>query len=162
MGKKEAEMFHREGMSYLGQGKIREALENFNKATTFDYDYFPAWNNKGIAHLELKEYQQALNCFEHVIRINALDRMVWYNKGYALMMLGKDEEAVSAFGNFLHSYSKNDDDFYKYALYMQARGLYNLKKYDKAAELLQSLLVIDENFMEAQKLFKEIERKNNI
>ncbi len=158
MGKKEAEMFHKQAMSFLGRGEVQKAIEFFDKALNFDEDYFPAWNNKGIAHLELKEYPQALNCFDQVIRINGLDRMVWYNKGYTLLMLEKYQESVTAFDSFLYGYSKNDDAFYKYALYMQANGLYNLKNYDKAVEILKGLLVTDENFVEAQELLKEIEK----
>ncbi len=158
MAKKEAEMFYKQAVSFLGQGEVQKAIEFFDRALKLDDQYFPAWNNKGIAHLELKEYGQALNCFEQVIRVNALDKMVWYNKGYTLMMLGEYQEAVTAFDNFLYNYSKNDDNFYKYALYMQAKGLYNLKNYDKAVEVLKGLLVTDENFVEAQELLKEIEK----
>jgi len=152
MGKKEAEIFHKQAMSFLKQGEVRKAVEFFDKALDFDNDYFPSWNNKGIALLELKKYKQALNCFEQVIRINALDKMVWYNKGYTLLMLEEYQESVTAFDNFLYSYSKEDDDFYKFASYMQAKGLYGLKNYDKVIEILQSVLVLDENFMEAQEL----------
>jgi len=159
MGKKEAEMFHKQAMSFLGQGEVQKAIEFFDKAINFDEDYFPAWNNKGIALLELKKYREALKCFEEVIRINALDKMVWYNKGYALLMLEDYQESVTAFDNFLYSYSKEDDDFYKFALYMQAKGLYNLKNYDKAVEILRSLVAKFEDFGEAQELLKEIEKK---
>lgn len=159
MAKKESEMFHKQAMSFLGQGEVQKAIEFFDKAIDFDKEYFPAWNNKGIALLELKRYKEALECFEQVIRINGLDKMVWYNKGYTLFMLEEYEESVTAFDNFLYSYSKDNDDFYKFALYMQANGLYNLKKYDKAREILQSLLVKDEKFREAQELLNQISKE---
>ena len=159
MAKKESEIFHKQAMSFLGQGEVQKAIEFFDKAIDFDKEYFPAWNNKGIALLELKRYKEALECFEQVIRINGLDKMVWYNKGYTLFMLEEYGESVTAFDNFLYSYSKDDDDFYKFALYMQANGLYNLKKYDKAREILQSLLVTDEKFREAQELLNQISKE---
>jgi tetratricopeptide (TPR) repeat protein len=159
MAKKESEMFHKQAMSFLGQGEVQKAIEFFDKAIDFDNEYFPAWNNKGIALLELKRYKEALECFEQVIRINGLDKMVWYNKGYTLFMLEEYEESVTAFDNFLYSYSKDNDDFYKFALYMQANGLYNLKKYEKAREILQSLLVTDEKFREAQELLNQISKE---
>lgn len=156
MAKKEAEMFHKQAMSFLGQGKVEKAIEFFDKALDFDDEYFPAWNNKGIALLELKEYQNALDCFEQVIRLNALDTMVWYNKGYVLLLLDKYDESINAFEHFCSTYSKKDDDFYKFALYLQARGFYGLKNYDKALELTQNALEIDENFMEARELLNLI------
>ncbi|MGB9977958.1 tetratricopeptide repeat protein [Methanobacterium sp.] len=162
MAKKEAEMFHKQAMSFLGQGEIQKAIEFFNKATDFDEEYFPAWNNKGIALLELKKYKEALECFNKVLSLNSLDKMVWYNKGYTLFMLEEYGESVTAFDNFLYSYSKDDDAFYKYALYLQANGLYHLKKYDKAVEILRSLLVKDENFREAQELLNQISKETGI
>jgi len=159
MSKKEAEMFHKQAMSFLGQGEIQKAIEFFDKAITFDGEYFPAWNNKGIALLELKRYKDALECFNNVIDINPLDRMVWYNKGYTLFMLEEYGESVTAFDNFISTYSKDNDAFYKYASYLQANGLYHLKKYDKAVEILRSLLVKDENFMEAQELLNQISKQ---
>lgn len=159
MAKKEVEMFHKQAMSFLGQGEVQKAVEFFDKAINFDSDYFPAWNNKGIALLELKKYKEALACFEKVLSINSLDRMVWYNKGYTLFMLDEYEESVDAFQNFIYTYSKDDDAFYKYALYMQASGLYHLGKDDKAVEILRGLLVKDENFREAQELLNEVKGK---
>ena len=162
MAKKEVEMFHKQAMSFLGQGEVQRAVEFFNKAINLDEDFFPAWNNKGIALLELKKYEQALDCFEQVIRINSLDRMVWYNKGYTLFMLKKYDESVTALDNFIYTYSKDDDAFYKYASYLQANGLYHIKKYDKAVEILRSLLVKDENFSEAQGLLNQITKETGI
>jgi tetratricopeptide (TPR) repeat protein len=159
MAKKEAKMFHKQAMSFLGQGEIQEAIKFFDKAIDFDEEYFPAWNNKGIALLELKRYKEALECFNKVLNLNSLDKMVWYNKGYTQFMLEEYGESVTAFDNFLYSYSKDDDAFYKYALYLQANGLYHLKKYDKAVEILRSLLVKDENFREAQELLNQISKQ---
>ena len=162
MGKKEAEMFHKQAMSFLEQGKVQKAVEFFDKAIKSDEDYFPAWNNKGIALLELKQYKPALDSFNKVLSINGLDKMVWYNKGYTLFMLKEYGESVTAFENFLYTYSKDDDAFYKYASYLQATGLYNLKKYDKAVEILRGLLVKDENFMEAQELLSQITKETGM
>lgn len=163
MSKKEAELFHKQAMSFLRQGETQKAMEFFDKALDFDDKYFPAWNNKGIILLELKEYQGALECFERVISLNALDTMVWYNKGYTLLLLDRYQESVDAFEYFRSTYSKKDDEFYKFALYLQAKGYYGLKDYDRALELAQNALKIDENFMEAQELLnlalKEIEKK---
>ena len=162
MGKKEAEMFHKQAMSFLAQGEVQKAVEFFDKAITFNEEYFPAWNNKGISLLELKRYKEALECFNKVISINPLDRMVWYNKGYTLFMLEEYDESVAALDNFLHTYSKDDDVFYKYASYLQANGLYHLKKYDKSVEILRSVLVKDENFREAQELLSRITKETGM
>lgn len=89
--------------------------------------------------MELGKYPEALECFEQVIRLEPGDNMAWYNRGYVLMILEEYQEAVNTFDLFLARYSKKDD-FYKYALYMKAKGLYSLKKYDESLKLTKRLL----------------------
>jgi tetratricopeptide (TPR) repeat protein len=155
MANKEAEMFYKQAMSFLGQGEARKAIEFFDKALKFDDKYFPAWNNKGVALLELKDYRQAEECFEKVIRINPADKMALYNRGYALLMLGEYQQSVEIFDFFLANTSKKSD-FFKYGLYLQAKGFYGLKEYDKARSLLKDSLKLDKKFTEAQELLNQV------
>lgn len=151
MNNKEAEMFYNQAMSFLGQGEIKKSIEFFDKALKFDDQYFPAWNNKGIALLELKDYPQAADCFQRVIQLNPADRFATYNRGYALLMIGDYAESVKILDFFLGNISKKND-FFKYGLYLQAKGFYGLKEYDKAASLLRDATKIDKNFSEAKEL----------
>ena len=155
MTNKEAEMFYKQGMSFLGQGETRKAVEFFDKALKFDDKYFPAWNNKGVALLELKDYHQAAESFQNVININAADKMALYNKGYALLMLEEYQQSVEILDYFLANCSRKND-FFKFGLYLQAKGFYGLKEYDKAISLLNDAIKVDKNFKEAQELLNQI------
>ena len=155
MVNKEAEMFHKQGMAFLKEGNNKKALEFFDKATKFDDTFFPAWNNKGVLLLELKDYKKAEKCFEQAIRFNPADKMALYNRGYALLILEDYETSVEIFEFFIANVSKKND-FYIYALYLQAKGYYGLKEYDKAQSLLNEALGMDKNFKEAQELLNEV------
>lgn len=155
MTNKESEMFYKQGMSFLEQGETRKAVEFFDKALKFDDKYFPAWNNKGVALLELKEYHQAADSFQNVININAADKMALYNKGYALLMLEEYQQSVEILDYFLANCSRKND-FFKFGLYLQAKGFYGLKDYDKAVSLLNDAIKVDKNFKEAQGLLNQI------
>jgi tetratricopeptide (TPR) repeat protein len=155
MATKEAEMFYKQAMSFLDQGKIGKSLEFFENALNVDKDYVSAWNDKGVALMELGKYPEALECFEQVIRLEPGDNMAWYNRGYVLMILEEYQEAVNTFDLFLARYSKKDD-FYKYALYMKAKGLYSLKKYDESLKLTKKALKKDKKFKEARELMNLI------
>ena len=155
MTNKEVEMFYKQAMSFLGQGETRKAVDFFDKALKFDDQYFPAWNNKGVALLELKDYRQAVECFEQVIHLNPADKMALYNNGYALLMLKEYQRSVEIFDYFLANCSQKND-FFKFGLYLQAKGFYGLKKYDKARSLLNDALKIDKKFTEAQELLNQI------
>lgn len=155
MAIKEAEMFYKQAMAFLNQGKIGKSIEFFDNALNIDKDYVSAWNDKGVALMELDNYQEALKCFEQVIRLEPGDNMAWYNRGYVLLILKEYQEAVNTFDLFLARYP-HKDDFYKYALYMKAKGLYFLKEYDTALEAIKKALKKDNTFKDARELMKLI------
>jgi lipoprotein NlpI len=151
MTKKDVEIYYNQAIKSLENGEVKKSLELLNMVLNIDKKYLPAWNDKGVVLLELKEYQQALDCFEHLIRLDPSDNMPWYNKGYVLMLLEEYTESVQSFDIFLARYPKKDD-FYKFALYLRAQGLYSLKKYEKAHESLKKALDMDKTFKEAREL----------
>jgi lipoprotein NlpI len=155
MTNKETEMFYKQAMSFLGQGETRKAIDFFNKALEFDDQYFPAWNNKGVAFIELKDYRQAEECFGMVVKLNPADRMALYNRGYALLMLEEYQKSVEIFDFFLANISRKND-FFKFGLYLQAKGFYGLNEYDKAVSLLNDALKVDKKFKEAQDLLNQV------
>ena len=139
MALKEAEMFYKQAKVILKQGNISKSIEFFDSATNIDNNYVSAWNDKGVALMELGKFQDALKCFEQVIRLEPSDNMAWYNRGYVLLILEEYQEAVNTFDLFLGRQSPKDD-FYKYALYMKAKGLYCLKEYDQSLNTAKRLL----------------------
>lgn len=159
MSNEDVEMFYKQAMSYLGQGESKKALEFFNKALKIDEMYLPAWNDKGVALLELKDYTQALDCFERVIYLNPEVSMPLYNKGYVQLMLERYRDSVETFKNFLIRYPYKDD-FYKYALYLKAKGHYNLNEYEDAQILLEKVIKKDKSFKEARELLISILNKH--
>ena len=160
MSNEEVEMFYEQGMSYLGQGESKKAIEFFDKALKIDEMYLPAWNDKGVAYMELKKYVQALDCFQRVGYLNPGISMPLYNKGYVLLMLERYEDAVETFRIFLEAYPFRDD-FYRYALFLKAQGHYNLKQYDDAKELLEKAIKKDKTFKEARELIIKILKETN-
>jgi lipoprotein NlpI len=155
MALKEAEMFYKQAMSFLNQGKIDKSIEFFNNALNIDKDYASAWNDKGVALMELEKYPESLKCFEEVIRLEPGDNMAWYNRGYVLLILEEYQESANTFDLFLGRYTKKDD-FYKYALYLRAQALYFLKEYDESLKLINKALKEDKTFQEARELMKLI------
>ena len=51
------------------------------------------WNDKGIALGKLEKYEEAIACFDEVIKLDPEDFAAWKNKGTALKTSGRDEEA---------------------------------------------------------------------
>jgi tetratricopeptide (TPR) repeat protein len=160
MTNQDVEMFYKQAMSYLGQGDTEKAIEFFDKAIKMDDWYLPAWNDKGVALLELEDFSGALACFEKVVTLDPVSSMPLYNKGYVQLILGDYADSIETFDMFLERYM-NKDDFYKYALYLKAKGHYNLKEYDEAKEALEDALTKDKTFKEARELILLVTNEQN-
>jgi lipoprotein NlpI len=155
MNGKEADMYYNQAMSFLGQGETSKSIEFFDKTLRIDEQYSPAWNNKGVALLNLEKYDEALKCFQRVFELNPMDNMALYNVGYVFLMLEEYQDSVKTFELFRQRYTKKDD-FYKFALYLEAKSLYNLKEYQKSSELLKKALKKDKKFNEAHELLNQV------
>lgn len=151
MSNKDVKMFYKQSMAFFNKGEFRKSLELLDMVLNIDKKFIPAWNSKGIAYLEIGEYPRALNSFEQVIELDAGDNMAWYNKGYALLLMEEFSESAKVFDFFMARYPKKDD-FYKYALYMQAKSYYGLKEYENALESIQKAIEMDVKFAEAIEL----------
>ena len=149
MTSKDVEIFYNQAMKFLKEREFEKSLDLLDRALYIDDKFIPAWNNKGVLHIELKQYSQALDCFEQLTFLDMTDDLTWYNKGYVLFLLERYEESAKTFDFFLAKYSK-EDDYYKYALYLQAQSYYELKEYDKTIKLLNDALSFDKTFNDSR------------
>ncbi|MDA0669653.1 MAG: tetratricopeptide repeat protein, partial [Crenarchaeota archaeon] len=56
-----------------------------------------AWYNKGRSLAKLGQQEEAIGCFDEVIKINPEDSDAWYNKGRSLAQLERREEAIECY-----------------------------------------------------------------
>ena len=63
--------------------------------------YAEAWDNKGIDLLSLRQYEQAVCCFDEALKIEPDNTSILVRKGVALEKLGKYEEAIHCFEQVL-------------------------------------------------------------
>jgi len=70
----------------------------FNKIESDDVQ---AWINKGKNYFDLKGYDDAIYCFDQVLKIDPKDEGILYLKGTALNHLKKYEEAIACYDEVL-------------------------------------------------------------
>ncbi len=70
---------------------------------------------KGDAHLELKQYSEALNSYENAIKINPSSSEYWLHKGLVLADLEQNEEAIQTFNKAIALNEQNGDAWYQKA-----------------------------------------------
>lgn len=92
-----AEEFYEAGVTLYRQGKLRFALEAFEKVLSENPQHFAALFHKGNSLLKLKCYEGALETFEEALRVNSGNAGLWTNIGYALMKLERFKQALEAF-----------------------------------------------------------------
>jgi tetratricopeptide (TPR) repeat protein len=89
------------GLSYMGINRFEEATETFERAARFadedSLDAQEAWVNKGAAHAELEEYDEAVGAYKEALRIDDDSEhaaTAETNLAYALWESGRSEQAL--------------------------------------------------------------------
>lgn len=85
--------------SYMGvclkdMGRFREALEPLRQGLAVDSERTDIHNLMGFCHFQLKEHEQAIRCFENVIRLDPGSAIDYANIASNYRDLGRPAEAV--------------------------------------------------------------------
>ena len=59
------------------------------------------WSDKGNALAKLGKNEDAIECYNQVIRFNSKDSDAWFNRGNSLANLKKFEEAIACYDKVL-------------------------------------------------------------
>jgi tetratricopeptide (TPR) repeat protein len=98
------DLYSHTGLVLMILGRQQEAIENFDKAIANLSDPVKlkeAWNNKGLALVNLKRYDDALQCYDQAIMIDSNLKEAWYNKGIVYVLKGQREKAIDCFSKAL-------------------------------------------------------------
>lgn len=89
------------GLSYMQINRFEEATETFERAARFadegSLDAQEAWVNKGVAHAELEEYDEAIGAYREALRIDDDSEhaaTAETNLAYALWEFGETDAAL--------------------------------------------------------------------
>jgi Flp pilus assembly protein TadD len=81
---------------YLGRGKYREALQEFEKVVAVSPDHVEAYNGMGVSWDRLGDFARAAACYEKALQINPSLDYVHNNLGYSYLLQGNAAAAVAA------------------------------------------------------------------
>ena len=118
------------GLSYMGINRYEEATETFQRAAQFaDEDSLEAqeaWVNKGAAHAELEEYDQAIGAYEEALRIDDASEhaaTAETNLAYALWESGRGEQALEHAERAVETDPRFAEAWYNRGFLLVERGL---------------------------------------
>ncbi len=142
------------GLSYMQINRFEEATETFERAARFadedSLDAQEAWVNKGVAHAELEEYDDAIGAYQEALRIDRDSEhaaSAETNLAYALWEWGETEEALDHAERAVELDPRFPQAWYNRGFFLSERGLYEeaVNAFDNAIRLgMRNANVLDE------------------
>jgi type IV pilus assembly protein PilF len=83
--------------SYYERMQLGVALGEIDKALQADRNYAPAYNMRGLIHMDLREYKEAEEDFQQSLRLDKNDSETHNNYGWFLCQHGKEKDSVPHF-----------------------------------------------------------------
>jgi tetratricopeptide (TPR) repeat protein len=155
------------GLSYMGINRYEEATETFERAARFaaedSIEAQEAWVNKGVAHAELEEYDEAIGAYREALRIDDDSEhaaSAETNLAYALWEFGHTEEALDHAERAVEIDPRFPQAWYNRGFFLSERGLYDeaVNAFDNAIRLgMRSVEVLEEKALALEELGEEEE-----
>lgn len=132
------------GLSYMGINRFEEATETFERAASFADEDSPeaqeAWVNKGAAHAELEEYDEAIGAYQEALRIddrNEHAASAETNLASALWEAGRTEQALEHAERAVEIDARFPQAWFNRGFFLLERGLAGeaLDAFDNAIRL---------------------------
>ncbi|MYL16479.1 tetratricopeptide repeat protein [Halorubrum terrestre] len=118
------------GLSYMGINRFEEATETFERAANFaeedSLEAQEAWVNKGAAHAQLEEFDQAIGAYQEALRIDEESEhaaTAETNLAYALWESGQGEQALEHAERAVETDPRFAEAWYNRGFLLVERGL---------------------------------------
>ncbi|MGZ0747917.1 MULTISPECIES: tetratricopeptide repeat protein [unclassified Haloparvum] len=118
------------GLSYMGINRFEDATESFDRAAQFAEDDSlekqEAFVNKGAAHAELEEWDEAIGAYQEAIRVDDDSEhaaTAETNLAYALWEFGRHEQALEHAERAVEIDPRFAEAWYNRGFFLLERGL---------------------------------------
>ncbi|MFC5409871.1 tetratricopeptide repeat protein [Larkinella bovis] len=126
-----------EARALMQQGKFREAITPLNAAVEADAKNHEAFNSRGVAYFELKDYENALLDYEQAIQLNSEFYKPYYNRAKLKTARGETDSALKDYAEAIRRAPEMSDIYLdRGQLYANSGNLETaLMDFDKAIQL---------------------------
>ncbi len=121
----------------VGQNKINEAIDHYNKAISIKPSYPESYINRGNAYYKLGQYQHAITDYNEAIRLQPDDTFTYNNRGSAYSGLVRYQHAIKDYDEAIRlkpdnvlAYNNRADAYYGLGQYQRA-----IEDFNKAIRL---------------------------
>jgi tetratricopeptide (TPR) repeat protein len=107
-GYKTAELYTTRGLSRTYSGNTSGAMDDYNKATELQPDYYSAINNRAYLYQKLNLHSQAIADFDHLIFLQP-QSATYYARGYSWQMISEFNKAIADYQKAIQLDSSNSN-----------------------------------------------------
>ena len=130
-----------QGNAFMKNKNYSEAIRIYDKAISFEPDYFEAWNGKADALNRAQQFTEALEASDRVLVLKPDYVQGWINRGYILYNLGRYDEELKAYETAITLDPASPD-----AWFNEGYSLAGMKRYDEAIEAFDKVQALDPTF----------------
>lgn len=140
-GLSEAEKHYEAGFELGSQGKLKEAIAEFDEAIRLDPNLSGAYNNRGIVYARLGQFKRAIQDYDEALRLNPQDAVAYYNRGTAYEKLGQFKHAIRDLEEAIRLNPLDTDAYYD-------RGLsyVNLDQFQRAIQDFNEAIALNTQY----------------
>lgn len=103
--------------TYVKLDKYNLAIQYYNKLIYIDsIKYYKVHNNIGVCLIKLKNYYEAINAFDNVLKVNKHNLNAIFNKGIALYLLGNYNQSLFYFKQLIKESPNHSTSHYYLSL----------------------------------------------
>lgn len=88
------------GVALLSQGKFKEAISYFVRATELDPKYVRGFYNEGVCYQNLQKNEESVRAYKKTLSITDIPE-VYFNLGIVYTRLGEKKKAIESYQKFI-------------------------------------------------------------
>lgn len=117
-----AQLAYDDGMEYINNDDVENAILKFTKAIEIDPNFAFAWDNLGISYRKNKEYDKAIAAYQKSLEIYPEGRLPLLNIAIAYNLNKDYEQAIVSYKKFIAIYSEDPEGYYGLGLILYTQG----------------------------------------
>lgn len=129
-------MLYFRGLSFKGQGRYLDAINDFTKSIEITGCFTPAIAERASTLILLGEIEQAISDCDRLLDVDPSFLWALIKRGELLLQLGNNDRALA---DFEMAYQVDPDYFF--CIYFRAEALSGLGRYKEAINVLESVLL---------------------
>lgn len=127
------------GVELESQGKLREAIAEYDEAIRLDPSFALAYSNRGLIYARLSQFQQAVQDFDKAIHLDPRLVLAYYNRGLIYALLNQHQLAIQDFNEVIHLNLEDAEAYYYRGVSYREQG----KKAEALADFQKSITLTD-------------------